>query len=109
MLETENYEYIKMLPYWRKLDDLYRGEDVVKRAGLKYLPASAGMIIDDLGKPNSIGDKVYRAYVARADYINHVKNGVDRYVGLCHQSAPTIQLPKEMEYLRDKGAGSKNG
>lgn len=102
MLETENYEYIKMLPYWRKLDDLYRGEDVVKRAGLKYLPASAGMIIDDLGKPNSIGDKVYRAYVARADYINHVKNGVDRYVGLCHQSAPTIQLPKEMEYLRDK-------
>lgn len=102
MLDSENYEYTKMLPYWKKLDDLYRGEDVVKRAGVKYLPPSAGMIIDDLGTPESIGDKVYRAYVKRADYINHVKNGVDRYVGLCHQSAPTIQLPPEMEYLRDK-------
>lgn len=102
MLESENYEYSKMLPYWRKLDDLYKGEDVVKKKGVEYLPPSAGMIIDDLGIPNSIGNKVYMSYLRRADYINHVKNGVDRYVGLCHQSAPTIQLPPEMEYLREK-------
>lgn len=102
MLESYNYEYSSMLPYWQKLDDLYKGERVVKSRGTKYLPASAGMIIDGLGVPNSLGDKVYRAYKERADYINHVKTGVDRYVGLCHQSAPTIQLPKEMEYLRDK-------
>lgn len=102
MLSSVNYEFSKMEPYWRKLDDLYRGEDVVKRAGIRYLPPSSGMILDGLGTPNSIGDQLYMAYLKRADYINHVKNGVDRYVGLCHQSAPTIQLPKEMEYLRDK-------
>lgn len=102
MLESYNYEYGDMLPYWQKLDDLYKGENVVKSKGVKYLPPSSGMIIDGLGIPNSLGDKVYQAYKQRADYINHVKTGVDRYVGLCHQSAPTIQLPKEMEYLRDK-------
>ena len=102
MLDSVNYEYLNMLPYWEKLDDLYRGEDYVKKAGVKYLPPSAGMIIDDMRSINSLGFKIYMAYLGRADYINHVKNAVDRYVGLCHQSSPTIQLPKEMEYLRDK-------
>lgn len=102
MLSSYNYEYASMLPYWQKLDDLYKGEKVVKSKGVKYLPPSSGMIIDGLGRPNTLGERVYQAYKERADYINHVKTGVDRYVGLCHQSSPTIQLPKEMEYLRDK-------
>ena len=102
MLDSVNYEYLNMLPYWEKLDDLYRGEDYVKKAGVKYLPPSAGMILDDMSSINSLGFKIYKSYIGRADYINHVKNAVDRYVGLCHQSSPTIQLPKEMEYLRDK-------
>lgn len=102
MLESENYEYTSMRPYWDKLNDLYRGEDCVKKAGVKYLPPSTGMILDGVGELDTVGDQIYRSYLKRADYINHVKNGVDRYVGLCHQSSPTIQLPPEMEYLRDK-------
>ena len=101
MLNSNNYEYTLMLPYWQKLDDLYRGEKVVKSKGLKYLPASAGMIIDGAGVPGSLGERIYNSYKERAEYINHVKTAVERYVGLCHQSSPTIQLPSEMEYLRE--------
>lgn len=101
MLNANNYEYAMMLPYWQKLDDLYRGEMVVKQKGQKYLPASTGMILDGAGTPGTLGEKAYDAYKKRAEYINHVKTAVERYVGLCHQSSPTIQLPPEMEYLRD--------
>lgn len=101
MLNANNYEYAMMLPYWQKLDDLYRGEQVVKQKGQKYLPASTGMILDGAGTPGTLGEKAYDAYKKRAEYINHVKTAVERYVGLCHQSSPTIQLPPEMEYLRD--------
>ena len=27
MLNANNYEYALMLPYWQKLDDLYRAKD----------------------------------------------------------------------------------
>lgn len=101
MLDATNYEYSLMLPYWTKLDDLYRGELVVKRKGMKYLPASTGMILDGAGTNGTLGDDIYNSYKKRAEYINHVKTAVERYVGLCHQSSPTIQLPEEMEYLRD--------
>ena len=101
MLNANNYEYALMLPYWQKLDDLYRGEKVVKDKGMKYLPASTGMILDGAGVPETLGDKAYQSYKTRAEYINHVKTAVERYVGLCHQSSPTIQLPPEMEYLRE--------
>ena len=57
MLDANNYEYAMMLPYWQKLDDLYRGEKVVKDKGQKYLPASTGMILDGAGTPGTLGEK----------------------------------------------------
>ena len=69
MLDSVNYEYLNMLPYWEKLDDLYRGEDYVKKAGVKYLPPSAGMILDDMSSINSLGFKIYKSYIGRADYL----------------------------------------
>lgn len=102
MISSYNYEYAHMKRYWDKLNDLYRGEEVVKSKGQAYLPASSGMILDGAGRAGTLGEKLYQSYLMRAEYRNHIKTGVERYVGLCHQSSPTIQLPPEMEYLREK-------
>lgn len=104
MISDFNPLYSQMLPYWERLRDLYAGEAVVKRKGTKYLPASAGMILDGCGSsnPNSSGNLAYNRYKQRAEYINHIKDAVDTYIGLCHQERPTIQLPSEMEYLYTK-------
>lgn len=107
MLEESNIDYSLMLSYWDKMNDLYAGSKVVKSKGEKYLPPSAGMVLDGVDIYNSTGWRAYQRYKQRAEYINHVKDAVDTYVGLCHQQSPTIQLPKAMEYLRE--SATKDG
>lgn len=106
MLNSENLKYSKMLPYWIKMRDLYEGEKTVKRKGLTYLPPSAGMIIDGMGDSQD-GKYAYDRYVQRAEYCNYIADAVQVYIGLLNQSAPTIELPKELEYLRENA--TRNG
>lgn len=106
MLDSENFKYTKMKPYWCKLRDLYEGEEVIKSKGLRYLPPSAGMVIDGLNE-NDEGYKAYKRYLQRAEYCNYIADATQVYVGLLNQAQPTIELPKELEYLRENA--TRNG
>lgn len=101
MLNSANLHYLKMLPYWVKLRELYAGEKIVKDKGVKYLPPSAGMMLDGMNVGED-GYKSYENYKQRAEYINYIRDAVETYVGLVNQEKPSIQLPKEMEYLRER-------
>lgn len=101
MLTTKHPQYIDMAPLWQSLRDFHAGSDTVKKAGVKYLPPTEGMVLDGMGA-NQPGFRSYEAYKMRARVPDYITEGVRALLGLLHQKPPTIKLPAGMEYLRHK-------
>lgn len=95
--------YSAMLPYWEKGDDAYDGEDAIKAAGSKYLPATSAMKLDGFDTdPNSVGQHNYNAYKMRAVYPEIYHEAVDACIGILHRNSPVIDLPESMEHLKEE-------
>lgn len=99
-------QYEQYKPTWIKMWDCYRGEDRIKECGQKYLPATSGMIADGMNGPGSgqYGDpgyEAYRAYLMRSVYHEYVTEAVEGFLGLMHKKSAVIQLPPELEPLRN--------
>lgn len=108
-LKQYHPEYMELLPLWEKCEDFAEGETTVKKKGVKYLPATEGMILDGMGdQPNTtspnIGQSRYNAYRMRAAFPDYVGSAVEVMTGLLHQKPPVIELPAEMEYMRDRAS-----
>ncbi len=113
---------------WEQLRDAAKGERVVKSKGQKYLPPTSGMIIDGLnggprpvdydpsanngagtaglgygpfGKYRSVGEAAYEAYKLRAVFPEYVNDALEYFMGALHNKSPVIELPEEMESLRE--------
>ena len=93
--------YSEMLAKWRLARDSYDGEDAIKSAGTTYLPATSGQILDGQGIGGTIGDKAYHAYKLRAVYPDLYKEAVEAAIGIMHRESPKIDLPAQMESLRN--------
>lgn len=102
-IDAKHPSYTKFQSDWKMLRDFYAGPRTVKAAGEEYLPATEGMRIDGLetGKP---GRLAYEAYKSRARVPNYVKRAVEVIVGLLHQKEAVIELPPQLEYLRDRAS-----
>jgi hypothetical protein len=95
--------YGDYLPDWTILRDFSKGERYVKEQTTKYLPATAGMILDGMGRDTqSVGAITYRAYVTRAVFHDFVSDAVLSMIGIMHSKPPKIDLPEEMKPLLDK-------
>jgi hypothetical protein len=94
-------EYEGQLLNWEQMTDTRQGEQVVKAAGVKYLPPTSGMQQDGMseGEP---GELAYEAYKLRAVWPTDVKDGIEAMVGLLHRKPPTITLPKAMEPMLER-------
>lgn len=90
--------YQKYLNFWNIMQDVYDGEMKVKERGIRYLPATSGMIDDGLS-PGQMGYKSYEAYKQRAVFHDHLRDAVAHIVGLLHSKPPAITLPKSLEPL----------
>jgi len=90
--------YADFLKDWDKLADAYRGERVVKEAGQKYLPPTAGQLIDGMGA-NEDGYKNYQAYKTRARFPGFLAQAVEALLGIMHHKPANIELPSQMESL----------
>jgi hypothetical protein len=105
-LDAKHPEYIARREDWAMMRDFYAGERVVKSKTTNYLPATSGMTIDGMGRTTggkkNIGQEAYDAYLVRALFPDYVKEAVEAYIGLLHQKAPTIRLPKVLEPLRER-------
>lgn len=86
---------------WVMMRDMYAGERVVKAKGTEYLPATAGMELDGMGA-GKVGQKNYDAYKARALFNDFVSEGVESLIGLLHRKPPSIELPSQLEPLRER-------
>jgi Domain of unknown function (DUF4055) len=100
-LDSVHPKYSEFKDDWTTMRDLYKGERVVKAKGETYLPPTKGMRLDGMESGKS-GREAYDAYKLRAVFHDYVKEGVEAYIGLMWQKTPTIELPANMEALREK-------
>jgi len=94
-------QYEANLAVWEKMRDCYDGEDAIKVKGVDYLSPTAGMELDGaLTSTTSQGYKTYVRYKERAVFHELVSGAVELMLGLLHFREPLINLPTELEPLR---------
>lgn len=96
--------YTAMLQVWQKMEDCYAGENVIKAKRIQYLPPTSGMILDGQGSANanSLGNKVYDAYVERSHYPELVEEAVQLAIGVMHSKPSTFEVPEKLQSLLSK-------
>lgn len=104
-IDAKHPSYVKFQEDWEMLRDFYAGPQQVKLKGEKYLAPTEGMRIDGLEKDKA-GWHAYNAYRNRARVPDYVKEAVEVLVGLLHQKEAIIELPTEMEYLRERASAN---
>lgn len=100
-LDSKHPEYTESLSRWKKMRDCYDGQEAIKAAGVTYLPATKGQILDGMGT-DQIGAKDYDAYLQRAVFHDLVQIAVETLIGILNAKPPTVTLPPGMEPLLAK-------
>ena len=100
-IDIKHPRYEELQPDWEVMRDTYRGERVVKSKGIKYLPATQGMILDGMKTANDVGTKAYNAYRTRAIFPEYTKQAVENYIGMLWRKPAAIKLPSALEPMRD--------
>ena len=93
-VDSERPELEKMLPIYTKLRDCLAGEDHIKSLGPTYLPRPS----TEKGKEE---EERYKAYLMRADFLNVTGFTQRTTIGKLFTKPPTIELPPQLEPLRD--------
>lgn len=105
-LDSVHPRYAEMAPEWVRLRDFTKGERAVKAKGETYLPATKGMKLDGMGSTASgkskLGQEVYDAYKLRAVFPEYIADALEIFMGMLHNKSPVIELPKQLEYLRER-------
>lgn len=121
-------QYAENKPDWIQLRDAAKGERAVKAKGQLYLPPTSGMILDGLNGPNNgltynpaggngggtggsatqaafggknMGQVAYDAYKLRSVFPEYMSDALEYFMGSLHNKSPVIELPEEMEDLRN--------
>lgn len=120
-------QYLENYYMWQMARDTLAGEPIVKSRKTRYLPMPAAMTIDpnhspinlfddDFGlnlssndvtkrlilnqyNPNYHKNAAYQAYITRAQFPELPSFILRGLLGLTSNEAPTVSLPKSMEYL----------
>lgn len=119
-------DYQKNLYVWGYVRDAMEGESAVKRLNTRYLPMPSAMLAlppapvvnnhgNQQGLSNLYDDNLsntdlpyyhsnpaYMAYLQRARYPMLVAHTVRSFTGIAMRKEPMLELPADMEYLRDQ-------
>lgn len=101
-LSDKHPGYIARLPDWLLMRDSWEGERIVKFKRTTYLPATRMQEADGMTNKTDKGSIDYEAYLARAVYHEIIKPSVEAMLGVMHSSPPTIELPPQLDDMRDK-------
>lgn len=100
-VDTERPELVEMMPKYEKIRDCLKGEDCVKKMGEKYLPRPS---VDE--DEFSVEDeRRYFDYLKRATFLNATGFTQRTTVGKLFTKAPTIDLPMQLEPMRENVNG----
>lgn len=85
---------------WELMADSHGGERVIKDKGEEYLPPTSGQVADGM-QASQPGRMAYDAYKLRSRFPDIVKTAVDALTGVLHSKPPTIELPSQLEPMRE--------
>jgi hypothetical protein len=108
-IDARHPSYVAQREDWQLCRDCHAGERTVKAQGTKYLPATSGMVFDGMASVTEPGFQAYDAYRKRAAFPDYVSEGVGHMLGLMHAKEAKIELPKELEYLRERASSQGEG
>lgn len=100
-LDSKHPAYVAIVEDWEKMRVCYAGERAVKAAGRTYLPPTSAMWADGM-EDGERGRKAYEAYKKRAVFPPYVGEAVKALIGAMHNKPPQIELPAQMEPLRER-------
>lgn len=105
-VSSQHPEYRAIHLRWLKMRHTYGGEDLVKEQGDLYLPPTSGMRADGMNQGQD-GQSAYQAYKIRAVFPNYTSEAVRGLIGVMHNNPPMIELPPQMEPMRDRATVSR--
>lgn len=91
-------------PDWDLMADSLEGERAIKARGTLYLPKTSGMVAAESGEGAITAEEareLYDGFKGRADYPLWVKDSLRAMIGLASRQEPEIQLPAQLESLRE--------
>lgn len=100
-VDSKHPLYTEFLVDWQTMQDVYRGERIIKEKDELYLPATSGQKQDGFvaGQP---GRNAYDAYKTRSSFPDVVRIAVESMIGVMHHKPPVIELPSVLEPMRDR-------
>lgn len=100
-VEDKHPAYLEYAQEWYKCRDCYKGQDKIKLAGSKYLPMTAGQILNGAGKglATTVGQVSYDNYKSRAVFPDFMKEAVTTFLGVLWSKPPVIELPSRLEAM----------
>lgn len=101
-VSSKHPAYEAILPDWEIVRDALDGETTVKDKGTDYLPMPSGFKQQD-----DQGVAMYEAYKKRAKFPEILAPTIRGMVGIVHRVAAEIELPAQLESLRE--AATKDG
>jgi hypothetical protein len=99
-VSTQHPQYIEAYPDWVVCRDAAKGERAVKEKRETYLPTTSGMRHAGMA-PGQEGYAMYQTYLKKAVFPYLVQPAVNALVGVMHREAAIIELPAQMEALRE--------
>ena len=101
-VSTEHPDYQKYLPVWSRTRDAVRGAVAVKEKKHQYLPVPDNTSGDERKGTETVR---YRQYIKRAVFANFTGRTKNALVGAAFRKDPIVELPEQLEYLRDDATG----
>ena len=99
-INTTHPQYDSLAPRWRRMTDVCNGEDVIKKAGERYLP----MPNKDIRTPEALAR--YDNYKARAVFVEVTKDTLDKYTGQAFKDDPVLNVDKQLDYMKRDANGA---
>ena len=92
-VKTEHPDYAEALPQWELMRLSAKGQASIKKKYDSYLPVPNGIM--QITNRN-MQQKMYEAYLTRAEYPNWVQDNIKTSVGLIGKQEPEIELPPQL-------------
>lgn len=109
-IESKHPKYQEVEDDWKIMRDWVAGERAVRANIKRYLPPPPGLKNSGAGVLNlneiisnnfAGGYDRYAFYAMFAEFVDITNTTINAIQGLIHEKPPTIELPKEFEYLRE--------
>ena len=99
-VSSRHPDYSIYKPYWDIVRDSFEGERVIKSKTFEYLPPTQGMRQDGLAEGQRGYQSYKDVYIERGRYPFYFNNSIKDAVSAMHQKPAEIELPPELEFLR---------